>query len=157
MRWAMQSLLGLLIALHITWAAAAPAFVLNVVAPDDVQPTLARHLDIQRFANLPDLDANELQRLVADVPTHARSLLGALGYFSPHITTQLDDAQQPPTVTVTVDPGAPTTVGSVSLTVRPHPALSDTTASRKPWRRLGRCPVASALPKLRGTMPKPWP
>ena len=75
MRWAMQSLLGLLIALHITWAAAAPAFVLNVVAPDDVQPTLARHLDIQRFANLPDLDANELQRLVADVPVHARSLL----------------------------------------------------------------------------------
>jgi translocation and assembly module TamA len=136
MRWAMQSLLGLLIALHITWAAAAPAFVLNVVAPDDVQPTLARHLDIQRFANLPDLDANELQRLVADVPTHARSLLGALGYFSPTITTQLDEAQpgnatsnvaQPPTVTVTVDPGAPTTVGSVSLTVRPHPALPDTT------------------------------
>lgn len=129
-RWAIQALLGLLMALHIHWAAAAPAtaFLLTVVAPDDVQPTLARHLDIQRFANLPDLDANELQRLVADVPAHARSLLGAMGYFSPAISTQLDASQQPPTVTVTVDPGPPTTVGSVSLTVRPHPALPDTTA-----------------------------
>lgn len=116
-------------ALHVALAAAAqPAFELRVEAPDSVQPTLARHLDIQRFASLPDLDAAELRQLVADVPTHARSLLGALGYFSPTVATQLDDAHQPPTVTVTVEPGPPTTVGSVHLTVRPHPALPDTTA-----------------------------
>ena len=112
--------------LHMALATAAPAFVVQVVAPDSVRATLARHLDIQRFANLTDLDANELRRLVADVPAHARSLLGALGYFSPSIATQLDDAQ-PPTVTVTVDPGLPTTVGSVNLTMRPNPALPDTT------------------------------
>ncbi len=111
-------------------AAAEPAFVLHVVAPDDVRTTLARHLDIQRFTELADLDPAELRQLVADVPAHARSLLGALGYFSPRIATQLDHAPpgdtQPPTVTVTVDPGLPTTVGSVNLTVRPHAALPDT-------------------------------
>lgn len=123
--------------LHMALATAEPAFVLKVVAPDSVRATLARHLDIQRFAGLTDLDANELQRLVADVPADARSLLGALGYFSPGIATQLDGVQPdhatpnaalPPTVTITVDPGVPTTVGSVNLTVRPHPALPDTTA-----------------------------
>lgn len=123
---AFKALLWVWAMLHMALAAAEPAFVLQVVAPDSVRATLARHLDIQRFANLPDLDARELRQLVADVPAHARSLLGALGYFSARVDTQMDDAQ-PPTVTVTVDPGQPTTVGSVNLTVRAHPAVSDVT------------------------------
>lgn len=95
----------------------APAFVLQVDAPDEVHPTLARHLDIQRFTTLSDLDSTELRRLAAAVPANVRSLLGALGYFSPDVHTHIGD-QQPPTVTVTVKPGEPSTVRSVAITVR---------------------------------------
>lgn len=134
--------LGLLPPAH---ADTPPAFVLKVDAPDDVQPTLARHLDIQRFANLPDLDATELRRLVADVPGHARSLLGAMGYFSPDITTQVDDAH-PPTVTVKVATGLPTTVGSVAITVLPGPGLTDANAAADATRLTDELMQAWSLP-----------
>jgi len=98
-------------------ADAPPAFVLQVDAPDDVRPMLTRHLDIRRFTTLSDLDSIELRRLAAAVPANVRSLLGALGYFSPDVHTHIGD-QQPPTVTVTVKPGEPSTVRSVAITVR---------------------------------------
>ncbi len=49
-----------------------PAFSLEVKAPDSVRDTLERHLELQRFRLLPDLQNEELRRLLhAATPTLA--------------------------------------------------------------------------------------
>lgn len=64
-------------------------FALNVHAPAPLDALLQRHLDIQRFHDLPDLDAGELRRLVHQLPADAQGLLGTQGFFTPEITTEL--------------------------------------------------------------------
>ena len=63
-----------------------PAFTLEVRAPDGVRETLERHLELQRFRTLPDLQDGELQRLLGAADANARELLGTLGYLAPTIT-----------------------------------------------------------------------
>ena len=105
---------------------AAPRFALDVQAPDEVRELLLRHLDLQRFVHLRNLDANELSRLLLEVPANARSLLGTRGYFSPNIEVEhraVEASTNPATeqthplgtVTVNADPGVPSTVRSVEV------------------------------------------
>ena len=93
-------------------AAAQATFSLDVKAPDTVRETLERHLELQRFRQLPDLQAEELRRLLHAADANVRELLGTLGYFAPDITISLREAPAdaaPPTppyaVTITVEPG----------------------------------------------------
>ena len=99
---------------------ASPAFTVEVHAPDTVRGTLERHLELQRFRNLPDLHANELQRLLGAADANARELLGTLGYFAPTITVELketpDAKAAPRTVVVTVEPGPQTRIASADIT-----------------------------------------
>ncbi len=73
------------------WPAAAvttedqPAFSLEVKAPDSVRDTLERHLDLQRFRRCPDLQNEELRRLLGAADANARELLATLGYSAPTI------------------------------------------------------------------------
>ena len=108
---------------------AAPRFALDVQAPDDLRELLLRHLDLQRFVRLRNLDANELGRLLAEVPANARSLLGTQGYFSPKIEVEhrateaaagpTGEATHPlGTVTLKVDPGLPSSIRSVEVYFR---------------------------------------
>ncbi len=110
---------------------AAPGlrFKVAVDAPEPLQALLVRHLNIQRFHDLPDLDQAELRRLANQVPADVRSLLGTQGYFSPTVqtrlqapTAQVDGPSQPPdtaqpagvwTVHITVQPGPVSVVGNV--------------------------------------------
>lgn len=110
---------------------AAPGlrFKVAVDAPEHLQALLLRHLNIQRFHDLPDLDLAELRRLANQVPTDVFSLLGTQGYFSPMVQTRLqapaaqgDGPAQPPataqsagvwTVHITVQPGPVSVVGNV--------------------------------------------
>lgn len=96
-----------------------PAFGLTVQAPPPVRPTLERHLDLQRFRSLGDLQPDELQRLVDAAPANARDLLGTLGYFAPQVEVQWQPQATTPNplgmVTVKVEPGPSTTVGDVQL------------------------------------------
>ena len=102
------------------------AFTLDIQAEDDaIRDYLGRHLELQRFRQLPDLQANELQRLLGATDANARELLGTLGYFAPTITVELTEAQEtagtrkgaPRTVTVTVEPGRRLVWVPVTLTV----------------------------------------
>lgn len=97
----------------------SPSFALEVRAPDAVRETLERHLELQRFRNLPDLHANELQRLLGAADANARELLGTLGYFAPTITVELtetpDSKSAPRTVVVTVVPGPQTRIASADI------------------------------------------
>ena len=97
----------------------SPSFAVQVRAPDTVRETLERHLELQRFRNLPDLHAGELQRLLGAADANVRELLGTLGYFAPTIAVEItetpDSKAAPRTVVVTVEPGPPTRVASAEV------------------------------------------
>lgn len=107
---------------------ATPAFDLRVRAPATVQDTLERHLELQRFRHLPDLHANELQRLLGAADANARELLGTMGYFAPTITVELtetpDSPTAPRTVVVTVEPGPQTQVARAEVLFSPGSAAA---------------------------------
>lgn len=100
-------------------AASAPAFRLDVRAPDAVRTYLEHHLELQRYRELADLDDNELARLVAAAEPNARELLGTLGYFSPQIRLELQRADAggaaSRTVLIQVQPGEPVRVTQVEI------------------------------------------
>ena len=103
-------------------ASASAAFDITVRAPDGVRQLLEKHLELQRYRAVSDLDDNELARLVVLADKNVRDLVGTLGYFSPEVTiTQDSQGPQSPkssprkTVVVTVVPGAPTLAGAVDV------------------------------------------
>ncbi|MBX9613157.1 MAG: autotransporter assembly complex protein TamA [Burkholderiales bacterium] len=98
-------------------AATPAAFVLEVRATDDIRDYLERHLELQRYRDLVDLDDNELARLTVAAGQNTRELLGTLGYFSPQIDLALQPAAPGTarTVVITVDPGVTTRVSLVDL------------------------------------------
>jgi translocation and assembly module TamA len=102
--------------------AAQPRFGIEVVAPEPLQAFVLRHLELQRYREIEDLDAQELARLRNQAAANARNLLATQGYFSPRITVE----HLPPTavgaeplglVRLRVEPGPPTRVRAVALDV----------------------------------------
>ncbi|MBS0468781.1 MAG: BamA/TamA family outer membrane protein [Proteobacteria bacterium] len=110
-------------------AAATPdagreAFALVIEADDDaVRDYLEQHLELQRFRQLPDLQASELTRLLQTADANARELLATLGYFSPDIRLELQDrpAQTPDapahTVRLKVKVGPRTRIDAIDISV----------------------------------------
>ncbi|RYY59540.1 MAG: outer membrane protein assembly factor, partial [Comamonadaceae bacterium] len=96
---------------------ARPSFTLDIRAPDAIRTLLDRHLELQRYRAVPDLDDVELARLSRLAERDARELLGTLGYFSPTIDIRRGRlaAGGVPTVVVDVTPGTQATVGGVRL------------------------------------------
>ncbi|MES2842820.1 MAG: BamA/TamA family outer membrane protein [Pseudomonadota bacterium] len=101
---------------------AAPRFEIDLQAPDEVRDFLLRHIELQRFRLLRNLDANELARLLAAAPANLRELLATLGYFSPVL-----DVVGPPALTEAADRAASTDttsarpLGTVTIRVSPGP------------------------------------
>lgn len=116
--------------------AGADALALEVQVGDDaIRDYLTRHLQLQRFRHLPDLQAHELTRLLGLADDNARDLLATLGYFSPDITIELREPRATAaadaadaadaaktdaptrTVLVSVSPGPRTHIASADITV----------------------------------------
>jgi translocation and assembly module TamA len=116
----------------------SPSFAVDIRAPDAVRETLERHLELQRFRNLPDLHESELQRLLGAADANARELLGTLGFFAPTITVELKEtpaAKGPPrTVVVTVQPGPQTQVVSATIDFAPAAGQTEEGRSRQQQR-----------------------
>ena len=96
----------------------AKAFQLTVKAPAEIQDLLERHLELQRYRELPDLSDNELARLLTAAEKDARELVATLGYFSPEIKFDQQTLSTSPTVrqiNLSVVPGEPTVVGEVKI------------------------------------------
>ena len=103
-------------AVPVETAAPGAAFVLNIVAPDDIKDLLTRHLELQRYRELTDLSDDELARLLRLAQEDARQLVGTLGYFSPVIAmTHQPEPGSTPQVTLTVTPGEPTRIRQVTI------------------------------------------
>jgi translocation and assembly module TamA len=102
-------------------AAASPilAFDIEIQAPPEVQDYLQRHIELQRYRELSDLDASELARLLTAAERNLQDLLGTLGYFSPVITLAVRDTPDNPKaarrVMITVQPGEPVKISDVTL------------------------------------------
>jgi len=74
-------------------------------ANEELKTLLERHNDLRRYQSVPDLDAAELDRLMALAESGLKGLLAAQGYFSPQITLTRQAAAQPPVVRIAVEPG----------------------------------------------------
>ena len=93
------------------------AFDITIRAPEAVQEMLEKHLELQRYRAVTDLEDAELARLIVLAERNVRNLMGTLGYFSPDIRiTREGDANQRPTIVVAVDPGRATQIGPVAIT-----------------------------------------
>ena len=106
-----------------------PRFEIDMQAPEAVGDFLLRHMELQRFREQRNLDANELGRLLAQAPDNLRELLATLGHFTPVVevtappdlgeaAAALNGAAAPQplgTVTVRVDPGPVTQIASVNV------------------------------------------
>ncbi|MDB5891729.1 MAG: surface antigen [Polaromonas sp.] len=77
---------------------------------------IEKHLELQRYRAVTDLDDAELARLVELAERNVRNLVGTLGYFSPAITiTREGNAGAPPAVAITVEPGPLTLIKAVDI------------------------------------------
>ncbi len=98
---------------------AVDAFDLRIEAPDGVRQYLERHLELQRYSKLNDLDNDELTRLLAVSERELRELLATLGYFTPTVRIVAQDTPANPSalrrVTATVQPGEPSRITDVTI------------------------------------------
>ena len=93
------------------------AFDISIRAPAQVQELLERHLELQRYRAVTDLDEAELERLIVLAERNVRNLVGTLGFFSPDIgITREGGVNERPVIVVAVDPGQATTIGPVAMT-----------------------------------------
>lgn len=121
------------------------AFDIAVRAPPGVRELLEKHIELQRYRAVTDLDEAELNRLVVLAERNVRNLVGTLGYFSPDIRiTREGGVNQRPTIVVAVDPGEATLTGAVAIDFTGDIADSsdpDAIAQRSEIRRDWRLPT----------------
>ncbi|MDB5880861.1 MAG: outer membrane protein-like protein [Ramlibacter sp.] len=98
-------------------SANGPAFSIDIRAPASVRDILERHLELQRYREVSDLDDVELARLITQAEQNVRELVGTQGYFNPRISIRREQAAAGarPVIVVEVDPGVPAQVGDVKL------------------------------------------
>ncbi|MDB5742733.1 MAG: surface antigen [Polaromonas sp.] len=121
------------------------AFDIAVRAPAPVREMLEKHLELQRYRAVTDLDEAELERLVLLAERNVRNLVGTLGYFSPVIRiTREGGVNERPVIAVAVEPGQATQIGPVAITFAGDIATSadtDAAAQRTEIERNWRLPT----------------
>ena len=83
---------------------------------NDLRELVERHIELQRYRAVTDLDDSELARLIVLAEANVRNLVGTLGYFSPDIRiTREGGANQRPVIAIAIEPGEPSVTGPVRL------------------------------------------
>lgn len=83
---------------------------------DTLRDLIDRHLGLQRYRALTDLDESELARLIVLAERDVRNLVGTLGYFSPDIAiTQEIAPGQRPVVVIAIKPNDLTRITDVNI------------------------------------------
>lgn len=77
-------------------ASVNPSFDIRIEAPADIRDLLERHLQLQRYRAVSDLEDAELARLMVLADSDVRNLLGTLGYFSPDVQISRSTDSSPP-------------------------------------------------------------
>ena len=69
----------------------------------DLRELIERHIELQRYRAVTDLDDSELARLIVLAEGNVRNLVGTLGYFSPDIRiTREGDTNQRPVIAIAI-------------------------------------------------------
>lgn len=71
------------------------AFTLEIQAPEPLRELLLRHLELQRYKGLHDLDTTEMKRLQEGADAQARELLATWGHFSAQLQWHTEDTGLP--------------------------------------------------------------
>ena len=96
----------------------ATAFDIAVRTPAEfnaLRELVEKHIELQRYRAVTDLDDAELARLMALAEQDVRKLAGTLGHFSPVIRITREDASQRPVIAITIEPGPATTISNTSI------------------------------------------
>ena len=113
--------LALALVLLLAWAAPGHAqtrtLKVDLVAPKPLADVLAANLDIVRWSQRGDLTAGQLEQLYETAPDQVRELAATEGYFTPTVKASLEQRDGVWVARFEVDPGEPTRVSSVELSV----------------------------------------
>jgi len=120
-------LVGLLLA-HAALAQAL-RYKVEVDAPRDLAGILRKGLHIVRWQNDPQMNPEQLRRLVKDAEREAREAAATEGYFSAQVETSIDESEPEWKVRLKLDPGQRTTVADVDIRFS-GPATQDPDAQR---------------------------
>ena len=83
---------------------------------DTLRDLIDRHVGLQRYRALTDLDESELARLIVLAERDVRNLVGTLGYFSPDIAITREIAPgQRPVVVIAIKPNDLTRITDVNI------------------------------------------
>ena len=114
------------------------SFDIRIEAPAEVRELLERHLQLQRFRAVNDLEDAELARLMLLANSDVRNLLGTLGYFSPDVQISRSPAiaspaqARTPTILIKVALGVATRTTQADLRFKGDIANTlDTDAARQ--------------------------
>jgi translocation and assembly module TamA len=94
------------------------AFDIAVRTPSEfnsLKELVEKHIELQRYRAVTDLDDSELARLMALAEQDVRRLVGTLGYFSPVIRITRENASERPVIAIVITPGRATTVSTTSI------------------------------------------
>ena len=95
----------------------AIAFDIAVRTPPEFSPLrdlVEKHLELQRYRAVTDLDETELARLMALAEQDVRHMVGTLGYFSPVIRITREEALRP-VIAISITPGPATTISNTRI------------------------------------------
>ena len=87
-------------------------------SPRALRALMTEFLDLSRYRERADIDADQLDFMVAAAPEQVRKLLSTEGYFAPRTSVRIERNRGLPLVRVLVQPGARTTVASLDLQLR---------------------------------------
>lgn len=111
----------MLASLVVTWclpfsANAASPYSVEINGAGSLTSLLTDHLEInRRLASTDEMSEDEIRRLVSITPKQIRSLLATEGYFSPSISSDLDQESSPQLAKFSVTLGPSTTITSVNI------------------------------------------
>jgi translocation and assembly module TamA len=86
-------------------------------APKSLRELLSAHLDLMRYRDRDDINADQLRFMVETGAEQVKELAATEGYFSPTADIRLDTQAQPPVVSVTVAEGPRTSIARADIEV----------------------------------------
>ncbi|PWF48485.1 autotransporter assembly complex protein TamA [Massilia glaciei] len=97
---------------------ALAAFIVELDVPADLREPLTEHLDLLRYRDRDDIDAQQLDFMVGAAPEQVQRLVSTAGYFSPKTTVRVERRNGNVVVLLAVDPGLRTAVARLDIGVR---------------------------------------
>ena len=93
------------------------SYRVSVEAPAPLQKLLYEFLDLVRYKDRADLDAGQLDFMLATLPDQVTRLASTEGYFAPRTVARIEPGAGVPTIYVQVDAGPRTTVATLDLQI----------------------------------------